>query len=103
MGAPRLDERAQCGRVDELDLGQVDDEPRPPAVDGICEPRLDLLDVVEVEVAAKAHHECVSDLVHTDYRLLARPYVALGHASIQAEYAALCKRGTRGTGSMIGR
>ena len=78
-------ERAEGGRVEELDPGEVDDEPRGRLVDRAGEARPHHFDVVEVEIARQPHHEGVSDAVDADYRLVAEVPIVVHEVTYTAE------------------
>ena len=55
---PRLDEGAERGRVDEVDLPEVDHEPLGSLLGRLGQGDADLADVVEVELAGQPHNHC---------------------------------------------
>src|SRR5439155_1446878 len=69
---PRLDQHAERGRVEELDLAEVDDDPLGGLGTGLHERSTDLGRVVQIELPAQADDVGVADLLHAQQRVLAQ-------------------------------
>ena len=69
---PRLDQDAECGRVDELDLAEIHDDPLRSVGTGLVQRGAHLGCVVEVELAAQANNPGGAHGVHAKHRVLAQ-------------------------------
>ena len=69
---PRLDQDAERGRVDELDLAEIDDDPLWSLGAGLGEGSAHLRSVVEIEFTPEANHAGGAHGLHPEHRVLAQ-------------------------------
>ena len=90
---PRLDQDAESGRVHEVDLREVDDDPLVRVAARRHERRADLLGVVEVELAAEADDAGGADGFDPEHRIFSQAVAGRGVSLIgQGVSSWLCER-----------